>query len=128
MKFIEDGDEVKCEWVPEKHFEGFHNILHGGIQATLMDEIASWTVLAKLKTAGVTSNLQTRYRKPALMDQGNFFLNAKIVDQRRNLVDIDVKLKNAEGQIISESVVTYYTFSKEIARKMYYFPEEDDAF
>ena len=38
--------------------------LHGGIQATLADEISSWVVFRKFQTSGVTSRMEVRYHKP----------------------------------------------------------------
>src|SRR5690554_7450779 len=45
-------------------------ILHGGIQATLMDEAAAWVVFVCLKTAGLTTELTTRYLKPVYIENG----------------------------------------------------------
>ena len=64
MKFFEDEDEIVTFWQPQNRFQGYNFVLHGGIQATLMDEIASWVVFIKLKTAGVTSKMEIRYKKP----------------------------------------------------------------
>jgi len=55
MQFFDEGDSVISTWEPTGNFQGWHNVLHGGIQATLMDEIASWVVFTKLGTTGVTS-------------------------------------------------------------------------
>ena len=41
MEFYEDGDEIVSKWVPEARFQGWLNTLHGGIQATLLDEICA---------------------------------------------------------------------------------------
>ena len=54
MKFYEEEEFVVSEWLPRSEFEGYANVLHGGIQATLMDEIASWTIYVKAGTGGVT--------------------------------------------------------------------------
>jgi len=60
MTFYEDDEELVSVWDPKDHFHGYLNILHGGIQATLMDEISSWVVYIKLRTAGFTSKLNVR--------------------------------------------------------------------
>ena len=41
MDFYEDGDDIVCFWNPQQHFQGWVDPLHGGIQSTLIDEIAS---------------------------------------------------------------------------------------
>ncbi len=68
MQFFEEREYVISEWQPSDQFAGYKNVLHGGIQATVLDEIASWCVQIKLKTAGVTANMNLRYKKPVLVD------------------------------------------------------------
>ena len=64
MEFYEDGEDIVCYWKPSEHYQGWVESLHGGIQATLMDECAAWVVSRKLQTTGVTSKLDISYRKP----------------------------------------------------------------
>lgn len=54
MEFHEEGENIVSRWNPGHDHQGFHDLLHGGIQATMMDEIASWVVFMKLDTVGVT--------------------------------------------------------------------------
>ena len=65
MEFYEDGDDVVCFWNPQAEYQGWINTLHGGIQATLMDECAAWVITRKLQTTGVTSKLEVKYKKPS---------------------------------------------------------------
>ncbi|PKP17258.1 MAG: thioesterase, partial [Bacteroidetes bacterium HGW-Bacteroidetes-22] len=94
MNFIEEGDAVVCHWSPRDEFQGFPNTLHGGIQATLLDEIASWVIMVKLKTAGVTSRLDTRYLKPLKMTDTPITITARIEGQRLNQVIVDASITN----------------------------------
>ncbi|MDZ7740720.1 MAG: PaaI family thioesterase [Bacteroidota bacterium] len=128
MEFYEDGEELVSRWNPGKHYQGFQNILHGGIQATLMDEIASWTVQIKLKTAGVTSRLNVRYRDKVLVTEKYITLRAKITGIRRNLADVDVKLFDSEGRCCAEASAIYFTFPEEVARKRLNYPEYEDFY
>lgn len=59
MEFYENGDEIVSVWHPRPEYQGWVNTLHGGIQATLADEISSWVVFRKFQTSGVTSVLCT---------------------------------------------------------------------
>jgi len=47
LKFSENGEFIESEWEPASYFQGYKNILHGGIQASLLDEIAGWVVSVK---------------------------------------------------------------------------------
>jgi uncharacterized protein (TIGR00369 family) len=128
MSFFEEGDEVVSHWQPRGFLQGYHNVLHGGIQATLMDEIGSWLVQVKVKTAGVTSGLSVKYLKTVYINQGNITLKARLKDMRRNLADVEVNLFDASGKLCAKSDITYFTFSKEMAKKKLNFPEEEEFF
>lgn len=128
MHFVEDGDSIICEWEPRGYFQGYYNVLHGGIQATLMDEIASWFVQIKMKTAGVTSNMNLRLRKTVPSNQGNIKLRAWLKEVRRNLVDVNVELINPDGKVGAGGVITYYTFRPDVAREKLHFPDDQNEF
>ena len=128
MKFFEDGEYIISDWEPTGFLQGFHNILHGGIQATLMDEIGSWFVQVKMKTAGVTSNMNIRYLKPVSIVNGNIKLKASLIQKRRNLVDLHVELFDAEGKLCSQGDLTFFTYSKEVSQKELYYPDYNEFF
>ena len=128
MSFIEDGDEIISKWDPENHFQGYHNVLHGGIQATLIDEIASWVVYVKLKVSGVTSKMEVRYLKTMYVDEGELTIRAKVIGMRRNLADIEVRLFNHTGELCATGLLTYFTFSSKKSREMLYYPEYEKFF
>ncbi len=69
LNFIDHGDFITANWQPQTNYQGYHNLLHGGIQATLLDEIASWFVNVKLKTAGVTSKIEIKYKNRCTLTQ-----------------------------------------------------------
>lgn len=128
MEFFEEGDYVKCKWKPVSFLQGYHNVLHGGIQATLMDEIASWFVQIKLKTAGVTSNLNIRYLVPVTVIDGDIYLQASFISKRRNLVDVLVELFDSNKKLCAKGEITYYTFTREQAKEKLYYPEYNEFF
>lgn len=122
MQFYEEGDEILSNWCPDHHFEGFLNVLHGGIQATLIDEIASWFVFVKLKTGGFTSNLNIKYLKSVLIDKGTISLRASLVEMEKNIAHIKVSLFDGQGILCSEGVASYFTLPEPIARKKMMYP------
>ena len=122
LQFTDEGDYVISTWQPENNFQGWHNVLHGGIQATLMDEIASWVVLAKLGTTGVTSKMEIKLSKPMLMNKGPVKLTAKLREMRRNIAVIDVELMDGEGTCCATGIFHYYTYPKAMAEERPFYP------
>jgi uncharacterized protein (TIGR00369 family) len=122
MKFIEDGEFVTCKWNPFLHLQGYVNVLHGGIQATLMDEIASWTIYIKAKTGGVTSSLRVEYIKPVFVNRGSIILKGKLVKTDGRIATVNVELFN------HENILDYFIFPEDIARQRYHYPGHDNFF
>lgn len=109
MEFYEDGDRIVSRWKPRPEFQGWVDTLHGGIQATLADEISSWVVFRKFQTSGVTSRMEVRYLKPIHTSEDHITLQATVVRQRRNIVDIEVKIFNSQDQLCTEALCIYFS-------------------
>ena len=98
MEFYEDGEEIVSVWHPRPEFQGWVDTLHGGVQATLADEISSWVVFRKFRTSGVTSRMEVRY-----------------------LVEIGVRIFDGAGTLCTEATCLYFLFPKERARTEFHF-------
>ena len=125
MEFYEEYDEIISTWKPGDNYQGFHDILHGGIQATMIDEIASWVVFMKLDTAGVTYQLKTKYIKPVKISKGSITLKAKLVEQQRRIATIEVRLMDGDGNACSQGWVEYFIFPRIKAVKEMHFPGKE---
>ena len=128
MKFVDEGEYVTCRWSPAPHLQGYANVLHGGIQATLMDEIASWTVYVKAKTAGVTSSLKAEYLKPVFINRGPVILKGKLMNTEGKTATVKVELFNNQNIVCSRAIVEYYIFPEDVARQRYYYPGHENFF
>lgn len=122
MRFEVEGEQVICNWKPEQKFQGFYNVLHGGIQATLMDEIAAWAVQLFCKTAGVTSNMNVKYLHPVHISNEKIKLVATIESVRRRIADVKVDLFDEKETLCATATVTYFLFNETIAREQFMYP------
>jgi uncharacterized protein (TIGR00369 family) len=128
LTFSEAGDEIVSLWNPDKNYQGYFNILHGGIQAALMDEIASWTVYVKVKTAGFTSKAEFRYLKPVGIDDGPLTLRSKLIRMRRNLADIEVGLFNSKNTLCARGELTFFTYPLDRSVESMYYPDHGEFY
>ena len=108
-KFVDEGEYVTCHWMPSENYQGFFHVLHGGIQATLIDEIASWAICSHEKTAGVTTDVRT--------DGGEIWLRAKVIEVRKRLVTARVELFNEKNELATEADVVYMVYPEELAKR-----------
>lgn len=117
MDFYEDGDEVVCFWKPSQNYQGWVNVLHGGIQATLLDETAAWVIFKKIQLMGVTSKLEVKYKKPVMTTEIQLTLRGRIVKRMKNLVTVSVSLENSKGEVCTEAIALYYLFDEEKSKE-----------
>jgi len=125
MEFTEEGEYIVSRWEVGINFQGYFNMLHGGIQATLMDEIASWVVLKKMKTSGVTAKLDVRY-KHAVVAEGVLTIKAKLRETKRNLATIDIELFDKDGKLCASAEAVYFTFPRKVAQEKWGFPSDEN--
>lgn len=131
MEFYEEGDEIISIWKPTPEYQGWLDTLHGGIQSVLLDEICAWAVIRKLQITGVTSKMETRFIKPVSTNDTHVTLKAGIREKKRNIVLVEAHLFNSSGELCTEAVCTYFTFTREKAHDEMFFAscevEETDA-
>ena len=125
LEFWTDGDVTMAKWLPRKSLEGFMDILHGGIQATLLDEIASWAVQTQCKTVGVTSSMEISYRRPVMISTGEITLRATIKEAGTRLAIVETELLGNDGRICASATVKYFLFNAEKATAEYFYPGAD---
>ncbi len=122
MEFFEHEEYIVSNWIPKNYLTGFKNIMHGGIQTTILDEIASWVVFVKCKTAGVTTTLNAKFRNSAYVDGNPFTVKAKLTNQNRRFATIHAQIFSNDGTLCSEAEVIYRIFPQSIAIEKLNYP------
>lgn len=125
LSFEEDGDGIATEWAADSRYVGFDGVLHGGIQATLHDEIASWFVFARLGTAGFTSEMTVRYLSPVYVSKGPVRLRCVELSRSDKRAAMRSELRDGSGRLCSEADVTYSIAPEHIARRMFKYPGKE---
>ncbi|MBR4266693.1 MAG: PaaI family thioesterase [Bacteroidales bacterium] len=121
LEFYDDGENVITKYTPNRNYQGWKNVLHGGIQSLIIDEISSWVVMRRLQTSGVTSKLNIQFKKPALISEGPFTIKAKLSRQMKNIAFIDAEIYNVKNELTSLGTAVYYCWSAEDAKKNFNF-------
>lgn len=125
MIFRLEGEQVLCDYEPKPEHAGFNNVLHGGIQATMHDEIASWFVFAVLGTAGFTKDMAVRYLSPVYLSKGKLRIIARLVEKTERDALMRCELYDGAGTLCSEADVRYLTVPPHIAQRKFQYPGKD---
>jgi uncharacterized protein (TIGR00369 family) len=113
LKFYldDDAEEVSTEYLPTSPFVGQGNILHGGIQIGLLDEIMGWTSYVSTREMAVTSDLQVKFLKPVYLGK-KVRVTCRVTSREGPKVYMYARLVNLDGTVCSEATGTYQVLSK----------------
>lgn len=81
---------------------GFKGLAHGGIIATLLDEVAAWTIVAQLFRVGITRQASIRYLKPVPTNEELEIEGELIRGDEQNTV-VYTKIRSKEGITLAEA-------------------------
>lgn len=101
LTFQLDGNTMKSEFTPGKIHQGFANIVHGGIIATVLDEIML-NLLYRSNIHAVTAELLVRFCKPAYVGE-KLFLTSQIQEKRSKFIRTLAEAKNSLGEVVAKA-------------------------
>lgn len=124
MEFFYDTEkkEVVTFWEPDSSYEGYPNVLHGGIQSLMADEIAAWSVYVLVETAGVTKNLAMDFQKPVFLHKGKISLRCRLKSTAKRAAVFEIELFDGESNLCTKGVAEYFIYPRQLARKKFNYP------
>lgn len=99
--FTRSGGMVRATFQPRSDFNGFADVLHGGIIATALDEIMAWTAILAEGVMVMTGKLDLRYRKPAKVSS-TFDLQGEVIERRGRRLQITGRMID-DGTLVAEA-------------------------
>lgn len=116
LRFFREGDEVVTTLESKAGWDGPPGVLHGGLQATLADEVGAWTLVGLRGRFGLTSGMQLRYYRPARMDRPIEARGAIVEETARGIV-VRVCLLQDDRKVLS-GTITYVVPTIALAEKL----------
>jgi uncharacterized protein (TIGR00369 family) len=115
--FDEENKEIVTYFDRDDPFNGFPGILHGGIQATLMDEIGFWIIYDQYKKFGLTVNLRVDYLK-ALTVPRKVEVRGRISRFDGKTADVETRIADEEGVVYAKGKLTFFLATRELWKKL----------
>ncbi len=128
LTFEEEDGKLFAYWGPLPHFQGYINVLHGGIIATLLDEAGAWCIYISPGTSGVTSSLTVRYLKPVYISKGTVRIEAELISLQEKSGLYKCRLYDGDGRLCAEADIEYFLYPEKIARQRFHYPGREAFF
>jgi acyl-coenzyme A thioesterase PaaI-like protein len=95
------GPGVWARFTPERTFEGYAGVVHGGIISTVLDELMAWALYERGIWA-VTAQLAVRFRRPIVVGAATRVIGRLVADRGR-LVETSGEIRSAADDALLAS-------------------------
>ena len=118
LRFETDGRMVQTRFVPRPEHVGFRETVHGGLIATLLDEIMVWACAVQTKRFAYCAELNVRFISPARPKDGLIASGELVSDRRGRLYEAKAELKNEAGAVLATASGKYLPIREADATQM----------
>lgn len=98
IRFQTDGRVVTARFKPCPEHIGFKGVVHGGITATVLDEIMVWACVVATKKFAYCAELNVRYVKPLAPDQEVTVTSELVADRKGRIFEAKATVLDAAGE------------------------------
>ena len=106
QRFETDGQTVRARFVPRVEHVGFKATVHGGLIATLLDEIMVWACAVRTKKFAFCAEMTIRFLNPLRPGQ-EVFATGKLAQDKRRLFEAKAEIKDAAGLVYATATGKY---------------------
>lgn len=107
LAFYETGsDEVAASYTPSQDYEGYPGVLHGGIVASILDEVGGRVVMIGDHTHFMmTAKMDVKYRRPTPIGQP-LKVVGRLLKRRGRLALALAEIRLEDGTVTAEAELT----------------------
>lgn len=118
MKFYEHGPgEVSATYTVPEHFQSYPGIVHGGILASMLDEVVSRAAMTGEPTRfRSTAKLEIRYRRPAPLGEP-LYMRGWVTNDRGSRATAKAEVRLGDGTLITEAEALLADYPDEVDEK-----------
>ena len=112
VDFFYDQGVAKAEFIPDERFQGYKDILHGGIISSLLDEVMIKAVIAKGLLV-VTVEIEVKFLKPVRIGE-RLFLEGKVIKEKEKIFVAEGKVWNSKGERVATGKGKFFKVKEEM--------------
>jgi uncharacterized protein (TIGR00369 family) len=117
LRFETDGNTVHAQFVPRPEHVGFKATVHGGLIATVLDEIMVWACAVRTRRFAFCAEMTVRFLHP-LKPGDQMLLVGELLQDRRKLFEAKAELRDSVGKVYASSTGKYLPIKEADAADM----------
>ncbi len=107
LRFKTDGRVVETRFVPRAEHVGFRQTVHGGLIATLLDEVMVWACAVQTKRFAFSAELHVRFLGPVRPHEPVVASGELVSNRRDKLFDAKAVLRDQADQLLATATGKY---------------------
>jgi uncharacterized protein (TIGR00369 family) len=107
LRFETDGRIVRTRFTPRREHIGFKQVVHGGLIATVLDEIMVWACVAQTKRFAYCAEMTVRFQSPLRPGQETIAIAELVANRRDKIFEVKSELKDSAGKILATAAGKY---------------------
>jgi uncharacterized protein (TIGR00369 family) len=119
LRFETDGRIVQTRYVPRAEHVGFRQTVHGGLTATLLDEIMVWACAVQTKRFAFCAELNVRFLNPVRPGEALAASGELVSNRRGKLFEAKAELRDQAGVVLATATGKYLPIKQTEAAKMF---------
>ena len=129
--FTRDDGIAYVEFAPEDTLTGYDDIVHGGIIATVFDELLGWAVGIRTDQLFVTGELTVRYLRPVLSNH-TYLCSARPAEEKKRFWTATGEMHDPDGTVCTRAEGKFFPLgrdrTREVADRLNYQPDDLPVF
>jgi uncharacterized protein (TIGR00369 family) len=107
LRFFTDGQIVEARFSPRPDHNGFVGVVHGGIIATILDEVMVWACAVRQKRFCFSAEMTVRYLRPVQVGV-QITARGELLENKRDRIYLAKgELLSASGEVLASSLAKY---------------------
>ena len=104
--------------IPRAEHVGFRQTVHGGLIATLLDEMMAWACAVQTRRFAYCAELSVRFVRPLRPDEPVTALGELIANRRNKMFEAKAELRNQMGSVLATATGKYLPIKDADATEM----------
>lgn len=116
VDFFLDKGVSRAEYVAQAKFQGYKDLLHGGIISALLDEVMIKSVIAK-GVLVVTAGIEVRFLKPVKIGE-KLSLEGKVTGKQKKIYVAEGNITNSKGEIVATGKGKFFKVTEKMQKAL----------
>lgn len=107
LRFESDGQVVRTTFTPAPDQIGFRGVTHGGVLATVLDEIMVWACAVATRRFAYCAELTTRFHQTAIPGHTLTVTSRLTANRRNRIFDAAAEMRDGDENLIASATGKY---------------------